>query len=334
MLLSAPWCSAFSDASSHFGAGLKLFDIQRYGEAAKEFELALESDPGLQDARYHLAVCDFNERQYPEARGQFERLAHTGYQKRWVAYYLGRLDLLAGNWDAAIQRFQSLAQSDPVQDELYYLGSAFMKSGEPEKAIPPLSRQITLNPRDFRAHELIARAYVKVGRSADAEPEFQQAEKLREYYRQGKSQLTECAVKLQAGDPGGAWAQCRPLLQSDDVDLLVYAGLMFGKARQYDPALQFFQHAVELDSESPEINYDAGLTLFWKKDYAQARKYLGAALVGRPDFFEALATQGAILYMMKDDEAARATLERAHALRPEDSAVNQLLSKLATYPAK
>jgi tetratricopeptide (TPR) repeat protein len=332
VLLSAPWCSASSDASSHLGAGLKLFDVQRYSEAAKEFEMALESDPGLQDARYHLAVCDFNERQYREARGQFERLARTGYQKRWVAYYLGRLDLLDGHLDSAIQRFQSLARSEPVQDELYYMGSAYMKSGEPGKAIPPLWRQITFNPRDFRAHDLIARAYVKVGRREDAEREFRQAEKLREYYRQGKSQLTECDVKLQTGDPSSAWAQCRPLLQSDDVDLLVYAGLMFGKTGQYDQALQFFQHAVDLDPESPEINYDTGLTLFRKKDYATARKYLGAALIARPDFFEALATQGAILYLLRDDEAARATLERAHALRPDDPAVNQLLSRLSTHP--
>lgn len=333
VLLSALGSGVSNDASAHFGSGLKLFDVQRYGEAAREFELALESDPGLQDARYHLAVCDFNERQYPEARGQFEWLARTGYQKRWVAYYLGRLDLLAGHWDSAIQRFQSLAKSDPVQDELYYLGSAFMKSGEPEKAIPPLSRQIALNPRDFRAHDLIARAYVKSGRGKDAELEFQQAEKLREYYRTGKSQLTDCDTQLQAGHPDSAWAQCSPLLHSDDIDLLVYAGLMFGKAGYYDQALQFLQHAVEIDPESPEINYDTGLTLFWKKDYANARKYLGAALVGRPDFFEALATQGAILYLLKDDEAARATLERAHALRPDDSAVNQLLSQLATHPA-
>ena len=79
VLLSALGSGASSDASAHLGAGLKLFDVQRYSEAAKEFERALESDPGLQDARYHLAVCDFNERQYTEARGQFERLAQGFY---------------------------------------------------------------------------------------------------------------------------------------------------------------------------------------------------------------------------------------------------------------
>ena len=117
VLLSAQWSLATGDAPAHLGAGLKLFDIQRYSEAAKEFELALEADPGLQDARYHLALCEFNQRHFPEAGEQFERLAQTGYEKRWVTYYLGRIDLIAGRLDLAIQRFQSLRSSEPLQDE-------------------------------------------------------------------------------------------------------------------------------------------------------------------------------------------------------------------------
>ena len=332
MLLSAQWFFASSDAPAHLGAGLKLFDIQRYSEAAREFELALDADPGLQDARYHLAVCDFNQRRFPEAREQLERLSQTGYEKRWVTYYLGRLDLIAGRLDLAIPRFQSLKSSEPLQDELYFLGSAFMKRGEPEKAIPPLSQQITLNPRDFRAHDLMARAYVKVSRVKDAEREFQEAEKLREYYRQGKTQLMDCHAQLEAGQVDKAWAQCSPILQADDIDLLVAAGMLFGQAGNYDRALDFFHHAVGLDPESPEINYDTGLTLYWKKDYAAARKFIAAALAERPDFFEALATQGAILYLLNDDSAGRKVLERAHELRPDDSAVSKLLSHLKTPP--
>jgi tetratricopeptide (TPR) repeat protein len=333
-LLAVPWSAASNAASAHLGAGLKLFDVQRYSEAAKEFKLALDADAGLQDARYHLAVCDFNQRQFPEAREQFGRLAGTGYEKRWVTYYLGRLDLLDGELDSAIQRFGSLTKSEPLQDESYYLGSALMKKGEPAKAISPLAKQIEINPRDFRAHDLIARAYMKVGRSKDAEREFQIAGELREYYGQGKKQLADCQTEVQAGRVDSAWAGCKPFLQSDDIDLLVAAGMMFGQAGYHDQALQFFQHAVELDPDSPEINYDAGLTLFWMKDYASARKYIAAALAVRPDFFEALATQGAILYMLKEDAAAREILERAHGLRPDDSAVNKLLSQLNTQPAK
>ena len=318
-----------SEAAAHLGAGLKLFDLQRFSEAAKEFALALETEPSMQDARYHLAVCDFNQRQYGDARKQLAILSRTGYEERWVTYYLGRLDLLDGRTDSAIERFQSLSGAETLHDELFYLGSAFLKSSEPQKAIAPLSRETELNPRDFRAHDLLARAYVKVGRSQDAEREFEVAEKLREYYRQGKTQLMDCHARLQAGNSESAWEICRPILDSDDIDLLVYAGMLFGQAAEYERALRFFRRAIELDPDSPEVNYDTGLTLFWKKDYANARKYVQAALAERPDFFEALATEGAILYLSREDTAARLVLQKAHELRPEDAAVNKLLSQLA-----
>jgi hypothetical protein len=38
----------------------------------------------------------------------------------------------------------------------------------------------------------MARAYVEIGRVKDAEREFEEAEKLRQYYRQGKTQLADC----------------------------------------------------------------------------------------------------------------------------------------------
>ena len=330
ILLMLRFCFAASDATAHLGAGLKLFDLQRFNEAAREFELALEADPCLEDARYRLAVCDFNQHLFAEAREQFDRLVPTGYDKPWVTYYLGRLDLIGGQFDSAIRRFHSLEGPQPLHDELYYLGSAFLKRGEPEKAIGPLARQTELNPRDFRAHDLLARAYVKTGRSENAEREFEEAEKLREYYRQGKVQLMDCHAQLQAGQFDKAWAECSPILQTDDIDLLVYAGTIFGQAGHHERALEFFHRAMELDPESPEINYDTGLTLFWKKDYPAARKYLQTALLERPDFFEALATEGAILFLSHEDAAARAVLERAHQLRPEDAAVNTLLSKLVS----
>ena len=263
-LPSALWSVDSGNAAAHLGAGLKLFDVQRYSEASREFKIALEADPGLLDARYHLAVCDFNQRRFPEAREQLEHLSQAGYEKRWVSYYLGRINLIEGRPSEAIRCFQSLRSPEPLQDELYYLGSAFMKNSEPQKAIPPLTRQITLNPRDFRAHELIARAYVKVGRGKDADHEFAKAERLRNYYRQGKTQLTECRSQLQSGQADKAWAGCSPILQGDDIDLLLAAGMMFAEVGNYERALNFFHRAVELDPESPEINYDRADTLLEK----------------------------------------------------------------------
>lgn len=325
---SPPSVSVANDAQAHLGAGLKLFGLQRYSEAAREFQLALEADPHLSDARYHLAVSEFNERQYAEARREFDRLVPLAYKKRWVTYYLGRLDLADGRLDSAIRRFESLEQPQPLEDELYYLGSALMKKGEPKRAIPVLEWQIKFNPRDFRTHNLIARAYTKTGHPKQAEHEFELSERLHQYYLAGKQQLLGCREQLAAGRAEQAWSDCGSALETDDVDKLVAVGMLFGEYREYDHALEAFEKARTLDPYSPEINYNLGFTYFQQKRYSQARQYLEAALHERPDFFEALTVEGAALYKLGDASSAEQTLERAHALRPNDQAVSKLLAQL------
>ena len=62
--------------------------------------------------------------------------------------------------------------------------------------------------------------------------------------------------------------------------------------------------------------------------YNSFQAKLEAALGQRPDFFEALAVDGTVLYELRQDAAARQALERAHALRPDDEAVSRLLTQL------
>ncbi len=320
--------AAQNDAQAHLGAGLRLFRVERYSEAAKEFQLALDADPHLSGVRYHLAVSEFNEHQYPEARREFERLEPSAYRKDWVVYYLGRLDLAEGRLDSAIRRFESLKRRQPLEDELYYLGSALMKKDEPKRAIAALQRQVNFNPRDFRAHYLMARGYVKTGRPTAAEREFERSERLHRYYLSGKQQLLGCREQLAAGRRDQAWSDCGSALETDDIDKLVAVGMLFGEFHEYDHALTALERARTLDPDSPEINYDIGFTYFQQKQYSQARPFLEAALRERPDFFEALTVGGAVLYKLGDRPSAQQVLERAHALRPNDQGVSRLLAQL------
>ena len=320
--------AAAETALAYLGSGLKLFDLERYAEAAADFEHALQLDPKLHQARYHLAISYFNLRRYPEARQEFEKLQLSGYEKRLTTYYLARLDLLDGQIRAAIRRLESARGAQPLNDESYYLASAYFKEGENQKAILNLKRYIVFNPRDFRAHNLLARIYTKTGQSTDAEREFLAAERLHQYYLEGKKDLAQCRAELSTGAVDQAWQLCGPILDTDDVDKLVAAGSLFGEFKAYDYALRLFQKALALDAEAPEVNYDLGYTYFQEKDYRRAREFLAAALRSRADFFEALALEGSVLYLLRDDSAALPLLQKAHRLRPDDAAVSEILSRL------
>lgn len=327
-IASISWGAFQFDAQAHLGEGLRLFGLQRYAEAAREFQLALKDDPNIAEARYHLAVSYFEQHRYPESRREFERLKPSGYQADWVTYYLGRLDLVDGDWDSAIRRLESLKRQQPLQDELYYLGFALLKRNQADRAISVLRRQIEFNGRDFRAHNLLARAYMKAGQSEEAEREFQRSEDLHQYYREGKEDLGACRSDLAAGRADQAWARCGAALQSDDVDRLVAVGLLFGSFQDYPHALDALERAHLLDPDSPEVNYNIGFTYFHQKQYSRARPFLESALRERPDFFEALEVEGTALCRLGESSTARPVLERAHALRPGDPAVTELLAQL------
>lgn len=320
---------SLEETLAHLGAGLKHFDQENFPEAIREFELAVGSDPNLVEARYSLGISYFREHRYPEAIRQFEWLAATGNKTTAATCYLGRIDLLSGNIDSAIQRFESMNASEPFEDESFYLGSAYLKKGQPEKAVSALRRQVEGNPRDFRAHYLLGRAYTKLGQAEAAKREFEETRSLHAYYRESKTEITNCRDYLAQGRMEEAWKQCGSVLTGDDIDKLVVVGMMFGEFGYYDRAIQLFEKALVLDPEAPEINFDMGFTHFRRKDYRQARTYLTEAVLQRPDFFEALALEGTVLYLLREDVAAADALSRASQLRPGDAAVTKLLDRLS-----
>lgn len=324
--------SEHARAMAYLGAGLRLYDLQRYAEAANEFALALKLDPSLLNARSHLALSYFQEHKFVEARQQFQKLLMTNHRRRWVTYYLGRLDLEAGHVDDAMGRFESLGTSTPLQDELYYLGSALLKKGQRAQAATFLRREIAFNPLDFRAHYLLGRADLKLGQAQAAQAEFHKSEVIHQYYLRGKQDLAFCREQLQAGRHESAWTRCGSVLQTNDIDKLVAVGTLFGEFHDYPHALDALRKAVSLDPESPEVNYDLAYTWYQTGSYLDASRYSQRAIVKRPDFFEALEVRGMALHRLGRDTQARPALEHAHQLRPNDATVTEVLRQITARP--
>src|SRR5947208_14453066 len=85
-------------AQEHLGAGVKLFQLERYSEAAKEFELALKVDSDLSEARYYLAVSCFNERRYPTRASSLNACCHPVTKKKG-----SHTTLVAWTWQAGVR---------------------------------------------------------------------------------------------------------------------------------------------------------------------------------------------------------------------------------------
>lgn len=327
ILLAAQSLKANSSAAqAHLGAGNQLMQAEAFAEAAEEFRQALQHDATLTQARDQLAVCYFELRDYGRARPLFDEMSSIRGSASMAAYYLGRIDLVEGNLESAVRRLRSIPREHPVHDEWYYLASAYYKETHYQECIQALRHAMLQNARDARIHQLLARAYLKTGRNGEAEREFAETRRLHDYYLDGSTAIGRCRAHLVLQNVAEAWKLCRPMLDTDDVDKVVAIGMLFGKFEDYAPAREAWERAAVLDPDSPEIQYNLGLTCFQLKDARQARDYASRAVQLRPDFFEANVLYGTVLYMGGEDSLALPVLTHAHELNPADKNVDRLLA--------
>jgi tetratricopeptide (TPR) repeat protein len=316
-------------AEAHVGRGYELVKDERYAEAAAEFQAALGLETGLVRARYQLAVCWFAVGKMQESRTEFERLQKETGNDPKVDYYLALLDLRTGALDDAIAKFSRLMADPPFADTAYYLGSAYLEKGELGPAEKWLAAAARLDPRDYRIPDHLARVYLHTGRKAEAENQFDLSAQLRSRYDEASRQAVTCSWLLETKPWHQAHPACEQLFDPNDADKLTTLGMLYGRHRHYQEAVQPLLAASRLDRDSSEIQHDLGLTYFRLQRYAEARTALEKAVTLRPDFFGSAALLGATLYMLGDDESAYHVLDHAHALNPEDRDTADLLFKEA-----
>lgn len=323
--VASAWADSNGAALAHLGAAEQLMNREQFSEAADEFQQALDLDHGLLAARRDLAVCRFELRQYGPARQLFSKLLNQSSTNALAHYYLGRIDLVEDNLPSAIAHFHSISKEHPFLDEQYFLGKAYFKSSQFEGCVKILNESIRENPRDFRSHQLLARALLKLGRKKAAAGQFAETRRLLNYYTEGSQALKRCGQLLSNSAGEEAWKVCGPQMQTDDVDKLAALGMVFGKYGLYEKARGVWKRAAFLDPDSAEIRYDLALTCFHLKDIPCARANAKAAIESRTDFPEANVLYASILYMMGEDEQALPALRKAHMLNPDDGSVRELL---------
>jgi Flp pilus assembly protein TadD len=317
-----------SAADPHLSRGEQLMQQRLFDEAAKEFQEALAANPSDPHARFQLAVCLLSLGRNDEARTQFEQVHAREGASRYVTYYLGRLDLLSNDYASAVRRLSSVAANPPFPDTAFYLGVAYVSSGDLTAGIRWLEQAAKLAPHDYRVHYRLARAYSSAGREQEASREYALYNQFRDQHKNTETEARACTAALRAGPPDTARDVCHKMYDPNDPEKLTLLGQLFGDAGDFTDALDPLTRAVQLDPGSFEAQHDLGLTFFRLQRYSEARQPLESAVALRPDFYGSVVMLGATLYMLGDDEAALPVLEHAHRLNPADAQTNAVLERL------
>jgi tetratricopeptide (TPR) repeat protein len=325
----APRPSASLEQSAvRLGKAARLMQERLFPEAGVEFERALEADPDNGVARFQYAACLFAQGRNDEAREQFEKARRRLGDSPGLQYYLGRLDFLAGSFADAIRELRAADANPPIPQAAFYLGLAYLSSGNLEAGTKCLERSAAMNPRDTQAHYRLARAYSMADRKAEADKEYKLYREWRENSRATEEYVRACDEALHNQPIAEARTICRRIADPNDPERLVVLGQLYGGIGAFADAIEPLQQAVKLDPDSFEAWHNLGLSLFRLKRYQEARAPLERAAALNPAFFDTLNLLASTLYVLGDDAAALPVLERAHALKPDDSQVSAALEQL------
>lgn len=308
--------------------GAQFMQEQLFEAAAKEFEQVLKQSPSDSRARFQYAVCLLQIGRNDDARAEFEEVLRQKGPSPYITYYLGRLDLLSNDYVSAIKRLGSIAENPPFPDTPFHLGAAYVSSGDNTEGVKWLERAARLQPRDYRVHYRLGRAYSSSGREQDATREYELYTRLRDEHKNTEKDVRDCVDSLRNHSSNASRDICRRIFDPNDADKLTLLGQLFGDAGAFGDALDPLKRAVQLDPKSFEAWHNLGVTYFRLERYEDARTPLETAVKLRPEFYGSVVLLGATLYMLGDDDAALPVLEHAHRLNPADAQTADVLEKL------
>jgi tetratricopeptide (TPR) repeat protein len=179
-------------------------------EAAKQqLGQVLIRRPDLLEAHEALGLVHFQEKQYPQALGEFQAVLEREPQRAKARHLLGLTYLEMGNTAKAISELKMAVQADPRQAASYFaLGQAYIRTKDYPQAITWLKKAQPLNPQDHRINHHLGMALAGLKQYPEAMEAF-----------------------MKNGDEAQAYNNI---------------GVYYFMDGRYEEAAKCFQHAIEL----------------------------------------------------------------------------------------
>ncbi|XP_008402921.1 BBSome complex member BBS4 isoform X1 [Poecilia reticulata] len=257
-------------ARSLFLLGKHKAAIEFYHEAAKLNEKDWEIS-------HNLGVCYYYIKDFKKAEEHLNTALQTSkHDKTFVM--LGKVHLLAGDADKAIEVYKRAVEFSPENTELLTtLGLLFLQLGKYQKAFEHLGNALTFDPNNYKA-------ILAAGSMMQTHGDFDVA--------MNKYRVAACAVP-----------ESPPLWNN--------IGMCFFGKKKYVAAISCLKRAHYLSPFDWKVLYNLGLVHLTMQQYASAFHFLSAAINLNPRMGELYMLLAVALTNLEDVENATRAYEQA-----------------------
>ncbi|XP_076011948.1 BBSome complex member BBS4 [Genypterus blacodes] len=237
---------------------------------------------------YNLGVCYSFIKNFKNAEEQLN-IALQLHKHDRTFMMLGKVHLLAGDTDKAIEVYKTAVEFSPENTELLTtLGLLFLELGKYQKAFKHLGNALTFDPNNYKA-------ILAAGSMMQTHGDFDVA--------MNKYRVAACKV-----------AESPPLWNN--------IGMCFFGKKKYVAAISCLKRAHYLSPFDWKVLYNLGLVHLTMQQYASAFNFLSAAINLNPRLGELYMLLAVALTNLDDAENATRVYEQAVALDESNPLVN------------
>lgn len=257
---------------------------------------------------------------------------------------LGELLLDRGEVDEAEKVFRSVLARDADNPRAYLgLGRIAFGRGHVDAALDHLQRSLKLESRATETHSMLAQVYGRLGRTAEAEKERQEATRRGEWYWEDqyqdevfelwvglKAQLTVARNRWTSGDRDGAIELLQQTVRDypDSSRAHFMLGDELNRLGRPAEALAPLRAAVRLDPKSSSAHFELGYALHRTGDPFAAEASYRTAIGLQPNYAVAYYNLSYALEEKADRPGAIEAIRQALRYEPAFTRANQRLAEL------
>lgn len=256
------------EATYHVNLGNALRAMAQLDGAEESYKLALQINPSLAEADFHLATVHKLQGRLDEAisgyRSALEKKAN--YPKAY--YSLGSTLLLLGRADEAFISFQSALKYKPDFAQAHYgIANAHRVSGKLTEAIESYHEAIRLDPNLAEAHNNLGNVLKDLGQWAKAMASYKQAIRLRPDLAEAHNNIG--IIQGDRGELDAAVEEFQRAIQLRPGFAEAYNNLanVLKDQGNLDDAIFYYRKAIGIDPRFHKAHSNLLFTLNYHLDY-------------------------------------------------------------------